>query len=343
MKKHKLYIKFFFLISLFISTAITTLNYIIDPYEFYNKSTIVKPLYKDAVAMSPGLIKNYNFDCALIGSSMSQNFLISDLNISLKKQCIKNTLGGITANEMNKIINLHIENGKANSFLLNIDFFSFRGNPERVRQNFIYYLYDEKLLTPIKYLLNFDTTLKSIQLVVLHLLDKQTDEMNFNECFSWYKNKIFSEKSVIKSYDIEVNKEFNKDAYTLANLNKSFDVNIFKVISKNKNKKFILFLPPYSIMHWYLIKEQKWLSTAFNFRKHIHNKIKNLENVTLYDFQAEEEIIINLKNYRDTSHYSPDINIWMIKEIKYNSSVNSIDEIIKNNKHIEKLINIKRD
>jgi len=40
------------------------------------------------------------------------------------------------------------------------------------------------------------------------------------------------------------------------------------------------------------------------------------KNVKVYDLQVAKEITHNLDNYTDLSHYSGDINKWIIQQIK---------------------------
>ena len=51
----------------------------------------------------------------------------------------------------------------------------------------------------------------------------------------------------------------------------------------------------------------------------MYNKLIVLDNVFLYDFQIAKEITHNLNNYKDLTHYSQDINYWIIDQIRYNN------------------------
>jgi hypothetical protein len=44
-----------------------------------------------------------------------------------------------------------------------------------------------------------------------------------------------------------------------------------------------------------------------------------LSNVELFDFQITKEITHNLNNYKDITHYSQDINYWILEQINKNN------------------------
>ena len=339
MEISKINVKLFFKIFISLLILVGAFNYMVDPYQFYNRSKILKPIYKDAVAMSPGMIKNYNYNCAVIGSSHSQNFLISDLNVYLGKKCIKNTLGGLSSYEINKIFDLHLEVNKANYFLLNIDFFSFRGEANRVRSNFINYLYDVDLFSHFKYLINFDVSLRSSRMVANFIQKKNLRSTDVNSSFSWYYGKEFSKDNVMKSYEIGIQEKFDSESYALTRLKENFRINVLSKMVKSNEKEFVLFFPPYSIMHWKLISEQGWLSEALLFRSYIYSSIEKLDNVKLYDFQSLN-VISDLGRYRDTSHYDKEINKLMLKEISAGRYLKDGSELLLNNKKILGLIEL---
>jgi len=154
--------------------------------------------------------------------------------------------------------------------------------------------------------------------------------MHYDSCFSWYKNKSFSKENVIKSYNIEKNKEFDILAYEFDVMKKSFYNNIIIPIKDNNENEYVMFLPPYSIMHWKLIKEQGWLNTALEFRMYVYQQISTLDHVVLHDFQSYD-LINSLNKYRDTSHYSEKINKLILKDIGNKKFIQNKKQLLDNN------------
>ena len=50
-------------------------------------------------------------------------------------------------------------------------------------------------------------------------------------------------------------------------------------------------------------------------KKYIYEQLSDYPNVYIYDFQSEQDITHDLTYYKDVSHYSEDINMWMIEQM----------------------------
>ena len=83
---------------------------------------------------------------------------------------------------------------------------------------------------------------------------------------------------------------------------------------------------------WYDAEQKGYLDIIYDFKKYIVNKVDDLDNVSFFDFQ-DYEGIIDLNNYKDTTHYKPELNDMMINHIYNNKCVvnsSNIDERLKN-------------
>jgi hypothetical protein len=79
------------------------------------------------------------------------------------------------------------------------------------------------------------------------------------------------------------------------------------LIEFNPDIEFIIFEPPYPIMHYVAMRDltPKVLDIAFKISTTILTKLASLPNVRLYDFRAVSEITHNLDNYLDIDQPSP--------------------------------------
>ena len=55
------------------------------------------------------------------------------------------------------------------------------------------------------------------------------------------------------------------------------------------------------------------------FKEYIYNSLLSYDNVKIYDFQSEKNIIYDLNNYKDLYHYHERINTWLLQQIKVNN------------------------
>ena len=100
-------------------------------------------------------------------------------------------------------------------------------------------------------------------------------------------------------------------ARTIAN----FDRHLFVHVRNHPEIRFDLFLPPYNIYLWCLLREQGKLEPYLHLRDVFARMAAEYPNVRIYDFQAEFDIVCSLDVYKDVTHYSPKINTRIIQDI----------------------------
>jgi len=96
----------------------------------------------------------------------------------------------------------------------------------------------------------------------------------------------------------------------------NFDKYIFKHIKDNPEKKFTIFFPPYSILAYKYFQKEEVFNNLMSLKGYIFIKLLKLNNVKIFDFQIANKITFDLNNYKDVTHYSEDINNWMVKQMK---------------------------
>ena len=75
----------------------------------------------------------------------------------------------------------------------------------------------------------------------------------------------------------------------------------------------------YSILYWYQQKQNGTLEAEIFNAKTAVGEILKHSNAKVHFFQNEERIITNLDLYKDYTHFKPEINSWMSKEMKSGS------------------------
>ena len=84
---------------------------------------------------------------------------------------------------------------------------------------------------------------------------------------------------------------------------------------------FEFFLVPYSILYWYQQKSNGTLEAEIFDARIAIGELLNYDNVQVHFFQNEKDIITNLDNFKDYTHFKPEINSWMSKETKIGSHI----------------------
>lgn len=122
MTNNKKFIKIFFSLSLLFLSIVALFNFIIDPYQQYRKPTLYKTFYGgNQRALNTGLAKNHNYNSVVIGSSMTENFLISKVSEIINNP-IKLSISGGSAHEIFNTLNTVFKsNNNIETVLIGLD------------------------------------------------------------------------------------------------------------------------------------------------------------------------------------------------------------------------------
>jgi len=318
MSKKKWIIVWF--LTILLIPAIGVFNFIIDPFQQYRVKSFYPIYYYNERFQNAGFLKNYDYDACIIGTSLISNFDIQHVKTQFNsKKIIKFSISGGSAKEQAVTIKAAIKNNKKITRIIwGIDFFSFIGDIDRLEDpSFPFYLYDSDLLNDTKYLLSFSTVKSSIEAILNPvLIDSNNFRFNYNKMYEWqedYKDK-FTIKNVLDSFNYS--KKNSKDKYFASLMLASYKRNYQLIFERNKNIKFYIIFPPYSILQYKIWKEQDSFSEILQFKKTLIQELSKYSNVEIYDFQIAKDITHDLTNYKDIMHYHQKINYLMIEMIQ---------------------------
>ncbi|MDD2698423.1 MAG: hypothetical protein PHF17_06440 [Arcobacteraceae bacterium] len=324
------FIGFMAIFSFLIVGLIGVANYIVDPYQQYRLATFYpisydsnKQRYKNG-----GFAKNFSYDSLILGTSMTENFLLDEVEKELDfNNTLKLSISGGSAIEQSTTLQTAINSNKnLNNVVWGLDTFIFVGEVDNLSYGegtFPFYLYDSNRLNDYKYLFSLDTLYESWNILSnSDLNNKNRYIYEKNNMYTWQHNfeKNFTLKNVRNAWN---NREdfldIEKDKQTFNYMKNSFDSNFLEIIKSNPQIHFTIFFPPYSILTFKIFEERAQLDDVLNFKKYIYTHLLNCKNVTMYDFQIAKEITTNLNNYKDVSHYHQKINSWILQQIKENN------------------------
>lgn len=264
------YLVFYIIIFILI---IALFNYFIDPFQHYRKATIYTPNYSgNQRYLNSGLVKNYQFDSIIIGTSMTENFTLDKTKIILNNP-IKLSIAGGKAYEFEKILDIAFSTHNIETVLFGLDVYSFLYTKVDLC-GFPDYLYDDNFFNDYKYLLNLDTLKRSFKVLFSKENNEKKREYNYNHMFEWQNTnqKNFTLENVIDNWNNR-DKQFKhqKHLWSLAELKNNFDKNLYQIIIENKHTSFILFFPPYSILTYKDWQEKDSLDIILQFKEYMYN------------------------------------------------------------------------
>lgn len=320
MKPHKRWAITALSLTLLLTGALMGINFAVDPLQYYRKADYPPLFSTQQRYQNPGLARNYEYDTIIIGTSMTENFLPSYVEKKLGEKALKLSMSGATAKEQYMIAKMAIETGKVKHVIWGVDYFALRGEPDRVRDEygpFPFYFYDRNPLNEYRYLLNFDTTVDSLQIIgeQLGLRERQAQDLNLLNTWTNYafgKQQVMNEwKKVSKSQPV------SPSEYEFANIKENLDRNLIPLIKEHPEIQFTLYYPPYSILqHRFFYEKGKVLfDNELLTKKYLFEQVGSWRQVKILDLQQESKITFNLNNYKDLAHHSMAINEYIIDSV----------------------------
>ena len=297
-----------------------TIVIIIDPYMHYHKplDCLEYPMNSgDQRYINDGIIRQFEYDALIIGSSMTENFKTSQLNDLFGVNAIKVCNAGDTYYNIKTNIEKAIEEqGDIKLVVTSLDINRLCDDPNHLRTDmgeYPTYLYDDYLYNDVEYVLNKDVLLEKVYKVI-----KYTREGNktttFDEYCNWQNNSVFGKEAVLATYDRLEKMPPNMEAQEQQQANIAPNVlqNIVKLAQENPNTEFYLFFPPYSIYYWDNIDRYSVVEWQIDNMKIATELLLECENIHIYSFFDEYEIISDLSNYKDMVHYSETYNEYIL-------------------------------
>lgn len=300
----------------------------IDPFFQYHKPLngilypLDNPLYETA-----GLAKNSDYTCALVGSSMASNFSREKfqdnaINLSLagSGEAAKYTVAATILSSHPQLERLY---WGMDGFYLCME--------ENTLEDSMY-LYNNNYLDDVSYLLN--------KRVLSSLLDvKKTDEvMDLENYMKWNERFEYSERRVLEdpSMNLEV-----KDRWTEEMVEELTDLamhnieeGILTLAEQYPDTEFVVYFSPTCVCDW---KSTDYKGMV-EIEKGVVGRLLEYDNITVYNFQSDRDIITNLFLYKDIKHYSEYVNDWMtdcmnnkthiLNESNYEASLEEICTIV---------------
>lgn len=311
-----------FALTLFGLFIVGVANFMLDPFQQYAKATLYKPIYDNERYLNSGLAKTYDYKQVIIGSSMTENFLLSDAKelLGLDKP-IKFCMSGATSYEMKVTLEHAYRQRKIDTVIYGLDLFSFTGDTTRLfggAGTFPFYLYDDNYLNDYRYLVSFDTFKFFVDSFIV---PKPAQMFDFNRMYEWQyllSEDDFNKKDRIDEWKEKYgfNPDYSKSEYALKAMKENVDINLLPMIQNHPETTFYIFYPPYSILAFKDMQTKGWLSTVEQFKRYVYLELAHYPNVKLYDFQASKEVTCNLDNYKDLLHYHKRINTWMLQQMR---------------------------
>ena len=296
--------------------ALGAVTIIVDPFFHYHAplNSLEYPLSNERQRyLNDGILKNFDYDAMIVGSSMTENFKASQLNELFDVNSVKVCYNGTTYYEVKNNIQTAIRHQPdLQMVVLSTDLLRLYDNKDMMRYDlaaYPSYLYDYNAFNDVEYLLNKDVLLDDVYVAIRHTMSgKKTT--TFDEYSNISQYCIYSKETVQEGYERLPKQEPNPESMVseASNVERNITQNIVDLAMQNPHIQFYVFYPPYSIYYWDDMNQRGLINWQFDNLTYATELMLTCENIHLFSFYDLYDVTCNLDNYKDFVHYSPAIN-----------------------------------
>lgn len=293
---------------------------VVDPFFHFHKplNQLKYPILNQRY-QNDGILRNFDYDSIIIGTSMTENFSASQWNTLFDAKTVKVPLAGSFLKETaDRLDRAFASDNQIKYVVRSLDLYAIKADKDTI-SDFTYpnYLYDNSVFNDVSYVLNKSVLFEETLRVLLYTLKGNTAS-NFDNAFSWSDDFKYGKQEVLKRYtrsakiqplliDFDMIKTIIK-----ANM----EQNIIRLAVEHPETDFYLFYPPYSIVMWDSWNQSGELTKNIEIMRYVSELLLEYDNIYLFSFDTDYKMICDLNNYKDLEHYGGWINEVIFENMK---------------------------
>ena len=323
--------------------AMIALVVFVDPFEIYHEAKHFVPPCENGIQnyANAGVARSWEYDSVIIGSSMTENFIPSQLDSLMGGRFVKLPINAGSPYNHRQMMELAFGTHEVKTVLYCVDADAFSYFYRQPKTEMPDYLYSESLLDDVSYWFNSSVLFRYVPQCLSGW--GKTDPDLRDTMYAWGDLYPYGAKYALAGARItgEVYEQrktpgrFVMSQQTLLNV----ENNIVPFLEAHPDTQFLFFFPPYSLVNWYRFYRQKNLDYHLSQLEAIAARLLTYPNVRVYDFRARTDWILNLDNYIDDHHYGPWINAAMAEDMaKDRCRIRSPEEAEENSRILKNLV-----
>lgn len=284
---------------------------VVDPFLHYHKplAGMQYPL-KDERYQNDGILRHYEYTAVISGTSMTQNFRASQFEELWGEKTVKTAFSGASFKEVSDALERAFSYNKGIKYVVRsldgsrINYLADRNEYEGYPE----YLYDRNPFNDTEYLLNKEVATKL--LAVVNYTRAGNIMPTMDEYGSWGQYKVYGRDEVFRTlpqlgeFEEEVVLSDEDRAVIAENIQK----NVLELALAHPGTVFYVFVPPYSICYWQALVQTKQLNAQLETELMAVELLLQADNIRVFCFADEVDMIADLDNYTDSLHYGPWVN-----------------------------------
>ena len=284
------------------------LVYVVDPHYRYRLPGFYDTVYYELYATAPRLLRDMEYDTFVLGSSMTRNFFLDDIDAALGGKSVKLAASGATTTDLKKFFDIARE-AKGNSLkrvVLSLDIYSMNKSKDEAHYKEFEYLYRDDLAEEYKYFFSRQTYSNMYFLIKRKLRPKKKrqHQADVNRMFSTeYAGMRFGIREVMADAIHNERSHHTQTPAHKTNFAHSLNNCLLPMIAENPQIEFTVYLPPYHIYTYCQSQQFREAEGLIRQRTLVMKELLKYPNVKLYDFQADRKYACDFDLYSDVQHF----------------------------------------
>ena len=222
----------------------------IDPFFHYHKPVSFlryRMPDRDERYLNDGIVKHFDYDAIISGTSMIQNFRASEFDALFDTHSVKIPLSGASYREVNEELErAFAANQGIVTVLRGLDYGLISAPPdEMLVGKYPTYIYDDDILNDTEYVLNKEVFTFATWMNVIWYTIRGGRTTTFDEYGNWNDRVTFGKEAAISQYERKPQQE--KAAYAPLDTG-NLEQNVISIAAAHPETEFYLFFTPSSIL-----------------------------------------------------------------------------------------------
>ncbi|MCR5266936.1 MAG: hypothetical protein K6E16_00270 [Lachnospiraceae bacterium] len=282
----------------------------VDPFLHYHAPIgSLRAVETDERSAMIGVATQMRYDTALIGSSMSENFVASWFDDGVfGNSCVKLCMQGAHFSDYEILFREVCSHPEVKNVVFSLDNYLLTNNPETYPVTIPEYLSNDSLKDDSHYVFNKSVVLEYVPKFLINNHVETEDD-----AYVWADEYDFSKyiaRGVYNTQRVLVPEEEKPFDLYFAYAD-AFLASIKPFLEEREDITFYLYASPYSIYYWDDCVRHGNLTAEICTLERVYKQLLTYDNVRLFYFQNDYELITDLDHYRDYSHFDQSVNHFM--------------------------------
>ena len=300
----------------------------VDPFFHYHAPDTGRWFYPldNQRSMNDGILRHFDYDAMITGSSMTVNFRTSELDALFGTHAVKVPASGGSLYEIDGLVKTAIEaQPKLRMVVRSVDRNLLIYGSDVLRNDlgeYPFYLYDRNPFNDYKYLLNADVVFGRTAAMLL-----QARQPGFTPgvtSFDEYSNTMETYRGAFGLPELDSMLQYpvgtvGEPQHLSERLRRAVVDNVGRNLvataKANPQIEFYYFFPPYSLAYWHDKLASGMIYEQLEAEQLAIEMMLECDNIHLYDFGDRMDLLSDVNNYRDLLHYGDWINSLILREM----------------------------